>query len=169
MKSILNSSKFKVWPHGHPWNVPSCLQRIQKKTLTLVTMIFRQHALWQINTVLYILSRIRLYDKLYPQEKLDRKRESMVLEKGTWKRRKKERNRKFTFSYKSSSRWSMNADTTNYHESFKFWLGETLQIMNFNNKACRDGRVLCHGKCIYRSYKGCKLFNQVCERGNICQ
>lgn len=53
-------------------------------------MIFRQHALRQINTVLYILSRIRLYDKLYPQEKLDRKRESMVLEKGTWKRRKKE-------------------------------------------------------------------------------
>ena len=41
--------------------------------------------------------------------------------------------------------------------------------MNFNNKACRDGRVLCHGKCIYRSYKGCKLLNQVCERGNIFQ
>ena len=36
----------------------------------------------------------------------------------------------------------MNADTTNYHESFKFSLGETLQIMNFNNKACRDGSTV---------------------------
>lgn len=113
MKSNLNSSKFKVWPHGHPWNVPSCLQRIQKKTLILVTMIFRQHALWQINIVLYILSRIRLYYKLYPQEKLDRKRESMVLiEKGTWKRRKKgTENSLFLIKVPQGDRWMLTQQT----------------------------------------------------------
>ena len=169
MKSNLNSSKFKVWPHGHPWNVPSCLQRIQKKTLILVTMIFRQHALWQINLhcTLYLKQDKTLRQTVSSRETWQKKRINGA-RKGNMEE-KKERNRKFTFPYKSSSRWSMNADTTNYHESSKFWLGETLQIMNFNNKACRDGRVLCHGKCIYRSYKGCKLLNQVCERGNICQ
>jgi len=40
---------------------------------------------------IYILGRIRLYYKLYPLEKLDRKRGSMVLEKGKWKKRKKGR------------------------------------------------------------------------------
>ena len=48
----------------------------------------------------------------------------------------------------------MNADTTNYHESFKFWLGETLQIMNFNNKAFRDGRVLCKKKLHLQKLQG---------------